>query len=256
MSPMLAVAALIGGLVLGPWLGILVDRVVPRLRLAAEHRCVGCEAGLGRRSLVPVLSWIHRCDACGRSPWLRYPGVDLATAGLLAAVALRFGVTWKLGPYLAVAALLVVLSAIDLETHLLPNLLTWPAIGAGLFVVLVLSGELGDEAGLEAALVGAATFGGFIGVTHLMYEAGMGRGDVKLSVLLGLFVGWVAPDTIGALRLVFYALFVAFLGGGLVGLAYNRIRRRGRAEIPFGPALAAGALLVVLASDPLLGSAS
>ena len=250
---MLAVAAFVGGLVLGPWLGILVDRVVPRLRLAAEHRCVGCEAGLGRRSLVPVLSWFGRCPSCQRSPWLRYPGVDVATAALFAAVALRFGGDWKLGPYLAVAAVLVVLSAIDLETHLLPNLLTWPAIAGGLFVVLVLSGELGDEAGLKAALVGAAAFGGFIGVTHLVYEAGMGLGDVKLSVLLGLFVGWVAPDTIGALRLVFYALFVAFLGGGLIGLAYNRIRRRGRAEIPFGPALAAGALAVVLASGPLLG---
>jgi leader peptidase (prepilin peptidase)/N-methyltransferase len=248
---MLAVTAFLAGLVLGPWLGVLVDRVVPRARLAAEHRCTGCQAGQGARSLLPVIGWYRACPRCGRSPWWRYPLVDLATAGLFAVVALRFGAGWQLAPYLALAAVLVVLSAIDLETHLLPDRLTWPANLSALFVVLVLSGERGDSAGLQAALVGAAVFTGFIGVTHLVHEQGMGRGDVKLSVMLGLFTGWVAPDAVTALRLVLYALFLAFLGGGLVGLVYNLARRRGRAEIPFGPALAAGALVVILTSGSL-----
>jgi leader peptidase (prepilin peptidase) / N-methyltransferase len=250
---MLTVVALVGGLLIGPLLGILVDRVVPRIRLSAEHRCVGCETGLGRGSLVPVANWFQPCLACGRSVWWRYPAVDLATAVVFAALTHRFGASWRLGPYLALGAVLVVLSVIDLETHLLPNRLTWPAIGTGLFLILVVSGELGDAAGARGAFVGAAAFGGFVGLVHLIYEAGMGRGDVKLSLLLGMFVGWLAPGALIALRLVLYALFLAFLGGGLIGLAYNLIRRRGRrAEIPFGPALAAGALAVVLVSGPLV----
>jgi leader peptidase (prepilin peptidase)/N-methyltransferase len=248
----LALAAFVTGLILGPWLGILVDRVVPRLKLAAEHRCVGCEAGQGWGSLWPVRSWFLSCPACGRPARWRYPLVDLASAASFAAVAARFGLGWELGPYLAMAAVLVVLSAIDVETHLLPNRLVWPAIAAGGFGVLVISGQRGDEAGLKGALVGAAVLGGFVGLTHLVHPQGMGRGDVKLSVLLGLFVGWLAPDNLTAVRLALYALFVAFLGGGVVGLAYNLVRRRGKAEIPFGPALALGAMIIVLASGPLV----
>lgn len=250
---MLVLLGLVGGLIVGPWLGVLVDRVVPRIPLAPEHRCVGCEAGLGRRSLIPVVSWFQVCADCARGQRWRYPMVDVVTAGLAAAVAARFGWSWMLGPYLALTAVVIVLSAIDVETHLLPNRIMWPAIGCSLFGVLVISGELGDAGRLRSALVGAAVGGGFIGLTHLVYEAGMGRGDVKLSLLLGLFLGWLAPDAILATRLVLYALLLALLGGGLLGAGYNLILRRGRAEIPFGPALAVGAMVVMLASGSLVG---
>jgi leader peptidase (prepilin peptidase)/N-methyltransferase len=201
---------------------------------------------------MPVASWWQRCGGCGRGQWWRYPLVDLLTAGLFAALALRFGSSAVLGPYLALAAVVVVLSVIDLETHLLRNLVMWPAILGGLFLVLVVSGELNDAEAVRGALVGAAVFGGVIGLMHLVYEAGMGRGDVKLSLLLGLFVGWLASDAFTATRLVLYALLLACLAGGVGGMAFNLARGRGRkAEIPFGPALALGAVVVVLASGTL-----
>ncbi len=251
---MLALSAFIGGLVIGPWLGILVDRVVPRARLAPEHRCVSCATGLSARSLLPVANWFLACAACQRRQFRRYPPVDVATAALFALLAVRFEWSWMLGPYLAVAAVLVVLSAIDIETHLLPNRVMWPAILGGLFVVLVMSGQLDNQEGLRSALLGAAIFGGFIGAAHLAYEHGMGRGDVKLSVLLGLFVGWTEPNALMATRLVLYAIVLALLGGGVVGLVYNTVRRRGRTEIPFGPALAVSAMAVILVSGALSGS--
>ena len=141
------------------------------------------------------------------------PAVDVVTALLFALLAWRFVevdgggglvVDWKLGPYLAIGAVLVVLSAIDIETHLLPNILVWPSIGAGLFTVLVLSGELDGGDGIATALLGGAVFGGFIGVTHLAYEPGMGRGDVKLALLLGLFIGWLQTDLVETARVVLY----------------------------------------------------
>ena len=88
----------------------------------------------------------------------------------------------------------------------------------------------------------------------MLNERGMGRGDVKLALLLGLFVGWLQPDALVAVRLVFYAIILALLGGGIVGLAYNLIRRRGRTEIPFGPALASAALVIILVSPYLAGT--
>ena len=239
------------GLMMGPFLGIIVDRSVDRVRLAPELRCVHCQAGLGWQSLLPG-HWRRRCPQCGQHQGHRYLSVDLATGVLLALIGLRFGPEWRLLPFLALAAVLVVLSVIDFESHLLPNVVVWPSIWISLFLVMVLGGELDDGQGIYAALVGGAVFSGFIGAAHLLYERGMGRGDVKLSLLLGLFLGWLQPDILVAVRLVFYAIFLALFGGGVIGLVVNVVRRRGRAEIPFGPALAAGALVVVLVSPQLV----
>ncbi|MDH3682309.1 MAG: A24 family peptidase [Acidimicrobiia bacterium] len=256
---MLIVAGLaILGLLLGPSLGIVVDRAVDRLRPAAEHRCVHCQHPQGPGSLIPVVGWFRTCQGCDRYTGWRYPAVDVTTAIVFGLLGVRFvddgSIDWKLWPYLALGAVLVVLSVIDIETHLLPNVLVWPAIGVSLFLVFVVSGELGDGDAITAALLGGAIFGGFIGAAHLVHEQGMGRGDVKLALLLGLFVGWVETDLFVVTRLVLYALFLALLGGGLVGLAVNAIRRRGRAEIPFGPALAAGSLAIILVSPAIAGT--
>ena len=240
------------GLLLGPLLGIAVDRTVERLGPAPEHRCTSCHTGLGPASLVPILSWRDRCPSCGLHKGLRYPLVDVATSIVFALIGLRFGVGWMLVPYLCFGAVLIVLSAIDAETHLLPNIIVWPMFLAGLFAVLVISGQLDYPAGISSALLGAAVFTGFIGAAHIIYEPGMGRGDVKLSMTLGLFLGWFQPDLIETTRLVLFTIVVALFGGGLIGLAYNAIRSRGRAEIPFGPALAAATLAVVLISSSIM----
>lgn len=249
---LLVTALLVLGLIVGPLLGVVADRAVRREPLRGEHRCANCRRGQGARSLVPVLNWFQRCVDCGRNKGLRYVSIDLATATVFAVLTLRFGGSWRLLPYLALAATLVVLSAIDVESHLLPNIILWPSIWFALFLIFVLSGELGYAEGIYSALIGGAVFGGFIGAAHVMHEQGMGRGDVKLALLLGLFVGWVQPDGLLAVRLVLYTIFLALLGGGLVGLAYNAARGRRRAEIPFGPALASAALVIIVVSPYLV----
>lgn len=244
------------GVVVGPLLGVIVDRTVTREILQLEHRCTSCSEGLGRSSLIPVVSWKDRCGACGAHKGRRYPLVDLSIALTFAMLGLRFGVGWMLLPYMALAAVLVVLSAIDTETHLLPNVIVWPSFFAGLFIIFVISGQQDYANGIYSALVGAAVFAGFIGAAHLVYEQGMGRGDVKLSMTLGLFLGWLQPGLIDTTRLVLATIFVALLGGGIGGLIYNTVKSRGRAEIPFGPALAAATLVAVLASSSVLDTVS
>ena len=253
----LALAAVLGvlGLIAGPWVGIVVDRAVDRIRLEPQHRCSTCQTGLGSRSLRPVLSWTDHCPSCAEHKGLRYPLVDVATVVVFAALGLRFGWSPMLIPYLALGAVLVALSAIDVETHLLPNIIVWPSIVVGLFLILVFSGEFDYIDGINSALLGAAVFGGFIGLAHVIHEQGMGRGDVKLALLLGLFVGWLQPTPIEATRLVFWTILLALAGGGALGLLYNVMRGRGRAEIPFGPALAIATLVIVLASPAIDGVA-
>lgn len=238
--------------VIGPVLGLVVDRAVEREDPRGGQRCVHCRARQGARSLLPIANWVQRCPSCGRTKGVRYVAVDVVLVAAFVAIGQRFGSSWQLVPYLGLVAALVVLSAIDLETHLLPNIVVWPSIWLALFVILTLSGERGDSAGLYAALIGGGLFGGFIGMAHLLNERGMGRGDVKLALLLGLFVGWLQPDRLMAVRLVFYSIILALLGGGLVGLAFNRLRGRGRAEIPFGPALASATLVIIIASPRLV----
>lgn len=247
-SVLLPLGLLVVGIVVGPWLGIIVDRTVERLPLRPEQRCTGCQAGLGPTSLIPVVNWSGSCPVCGAHKGRRYPLVDMATGLVFAALGARFGVSWMLLPYLALGAVLVVLSAIDTETHLLPNIIVWPTFLAALFAILVISGQRDYVDGIYSALLGAAVFAGFIGAAHLFYEQGMGRGDVKLSMILGLFLGWMQPGLIDTTRLVLATIILALVGGGFVGLLYNLIRRRGRAEIPFGPALAAATVTAVLAS--------
>jgi len=250
----LAVALIALGLVAGPFVGIVVDRAVDRIRLEPQHRCSACQTGLGSRSLRPVLSWTDHCPSCANHKGVRYPLVDVGTVVVFAALGLRFGWSPMLVPYLALGAVLVALSAIDIETHLLPNVIVWPSIVVGLFLILVFSGEFDYIDGINSALLGAAVFGGFIGLAHVVHEQGMGRGDVKLALLLGLFVGWLQPDLIDTTRLVFWTILLALTGGGILGLAYNLVRGRGRAEIPFGPALAVASLVIVVVSPAIAAS--
>lgn len=180
-------------------------------------------------------------------------GVGFVTALAAVLVLIRFEPWWQRAPYLALVVVLVALSRIDAAVHLLPNRIVWPSIAVAL--VVVGAGSLLGAGPMLGALVGAMVFAGVIGGIHLAYPQGMGRGDVKLAVLLGLAIGWPQSSALAAGLLVVHAL-VASSG---VGLAYAALagawRRRevGTVEVPFGPALAAGSLLVIVASPLLVG---
>lgn len=255
-SLLLSLGLMALGVVVGPGLGVVVDRLIDRSSPAPEHRCVTCRAGLGLASLRPVLSWRQRCEGCGHHKGRRYPAIDLATAAVFGSLALRFDSGWMLVPYLALAAVLIVLSAIDFQTHRLPNVVVWPAFVVGLFVILIISGQRDYTGGIYSALLGCAIFAGFLGVAHLIHEPGMGLGDVKLALTLGLFLGWLQPGLIDTARLVLTTIFVALVTGAIGGIVYNAIRSRGRAEVPFGPALAAATLVAVLASGAVFDTVS
>lgn len=243
---------LLVALIAGPWLGIAVDRLIDRTPPTMEHRCCHCAQGLGLSSLMPVYHWRQRCGHCHSRQTARYWSVDGLLSVVFVALGLRFGWSLQLVPYMALAGVLVVLSVVDIETHLLPNIVVWPSIVTGIAITLGLSPFI-DESRWAPAIIGGLVYGGFIGLAHIVYPPGMGRGDVKLALLLGIFIGWVAAEWIDAIRLVMYAMIVASLGGAIGGVLYNLATRRGREEIPFGPALAASALLVIVSSGAILG---
>ena len=182
----------------------------------------------------PVLSWVVEES---RLEGARRAVVVLAAIGLAAAFLVRFGLTARGAIEAFVAAVLVWLSAIDVELRVLPNRIVLPA------AALVLAAQIAAFPGHAVEwVVSALAAAGFLLLPLLLYPAGMGMGDVKLALLLGASLG----------RLVALALVLGLIAAALAGLAL--IARRGLAArkqpIPLGPFLALGAILALLLGTP------
>lgn len=259
-------AALVGALVVGPllnhaitwWLGwrVVVPPLLGRVPAAGElgrarTRCARCDALLAPAGLParPATALAWRCRDCGeRLPaWLT--AVEAATAALYALAAAIVGPEVTLVPVLALVTGLVAMSAVDLAVMRIPTRfvhLTGAAVAAGLVLASVTDGPVRR---LEGAAVGVAVLGGLLLVLHLASPRMLGFGDVRLAVVVGMAVGWFGwrPDypILGSLQAVLNTGLLAGLAGSLVGLALLAVRGRDR-PFPFGPAIAAAGLLVVL----------
>jgi leader peptidase (prepilin peptidase)/N-methyltransferase len=176
----------------------------------------------------------------------------LLNGGLYALAAWRWGAGVEFVAFAALLSTLLVVSVIDVEHSRIPDRITFPAMGAAALVIAVASLVTVEWRRVLAALVGAGLFWGALGVAHLLHPRGMGRGDVKLAVTLGLSLGWVAKAPADAIVLVLAAFFWASVVGTVVGVVLL-VRRRRSAPYPFGPALVAGSVAVLLLSSPLAG---
>jgi leader peptidase (prepilin peptidase)/N-methyltransferase len=204
----------------------------PDLVFKGSH-CPYCKHRLAPWENVPLVSFLAlrgRCRHCRARISLQYPAVEAITGALFALCALQFGFGWPLLAALAVTAVLVAASGIDLRTQLLPDQLTLPLLWLGL-----LSAVMGWFVEPEAAILGAA--GGYL-VLWSVYWAfklatgreGMGYGDFKLLGALGAFVGYVGLIPI---------LLISSIVGAVLGTLWLVVRGKDRATpIPFGQFLA------------------
>jgi leader peptidase (prepilin peptidase) / N-methyltransferase len=186
------------------------------------------------------------------TPWL--PAA--ATAGCLAAgglVGAAVGLAWPLLFLLPLVPVGVALAVVDLRTRLLPTVVVWPTLGMTA-VLAVLSGILeGDRDALVRAGLGAVLVFALFFVLWWIHPAGMGYGDVRLSAVLGLALGYLGwPE----LAIGIYGGFLAFSVPGLLLALLRRDRAVLRAAYPFGPFLLAGALAGVVLGPLWSGLAS
>lgn len=237
MNAAAAVLSLAPGLALGSFLNVVAARVpLRRSVVSPPSACMSCGTRIAWHDNIPVVSWLllrGRCRSCSAAiPWV-YPGVELLTAALVAGCVLAFGVTLEALVAAFFCSVLVVVSATDLEHRIIPNRVVLPAAA----VVLVAQTLLHPSPEWALGALGAS---GFLFAAALAYPAGMGMGDVKLAALIGVVMGSLGLRFVG----VAAGAAIAFGGlGGVVALAMGRGRK---SAIPFGPYLAAGAVVAGL----------
>jgi len=266
LTVFLVILAGLLGLVVGSFLNVVAYRVPAHISLLRESRCPRCDARIKPWHNVPVVSWIAlrgRCADCRAPISARYPIVEAITGAAFVAVT-WWGLTgyadlwgaasrsasgaWALGlvvvALLYFAAVSIVLTLIDLDTHRLPNSIVLPSYvvaGALLTTAALLSN---DWLALLRAVIGMAALYVFYFTLRLVRPSGMGGGDVKLAGVIGLYLGWIGW---GALAV---GAFAAFVFGGLFGVVLMLARRAGRkTAIPFGPWMIAGAWTGVFAGE-------
>ncbi len=253
MHGLVIVGAAALGLLVGAVCNLLIDRVPDKVALTGprEGEVTPPQSWLG----VPAQPWILRL---GRSPGgalpMRWLWVELVTVAAFAELAVQYSETWALVPLLLLTGCLVTVSVIDLQVQRIPDRITFPTFALSVPAIVLVSLVEDVPDAIAGAFVGAAGYFIFLFVTHLIYPAGMGFGDVKLAAVMGLYVGWLgwsgALPVAGPLRLVFYALMLGCILGVGFGLAVQIATRR-RGAFPFGPALALGCYVVVLFASEL-----
>jgi len=276
-----AALAAVFGLIVGSFLNVVIHRL-PRGEsiVRPRSRCPGCGHAISAWENVPVLSYCllrGRCRGCGVKISARYPIVELFTGLVFAAVGLRYGAQLMTPVWCCFAAALIAAAVIDLDHRIIPDEIS---VG-GLLVALVLvptvhvvgGGVLSDA--LWRSLGGALLGGGLlwtVGFLHARVSVSLGRtfahwpgegeaiptpgsldywvwfpglgfGDVKLLAMIGAVVGPVG---------VLETILAASLAGLLGGIIWAFVHRNWSAPFGFGPAIAAGALLVVLVPHPSL----
>ena len=253
---MLAVLAFFIGGSIGSFLNLAADRMpAGRSIVSPRSFCEACGRRLGSLDMVPVFSylWLRgRCRYCGVRIPLRLMVVEAIMGALFAVIFFRHGFAVEFVVLGAALSLLMVVALVDLERGLILNRMIYPSL-----IVLIVLSPFWTELGLtrpflgsesmvasflNSLITGLGAFLVFLAIA-LAYPNGMGGGDVKLAGVIGLLAGFP-----GAL----IALWLGIVSGGLVAIGLLVRRKLGRKDtMPFGPFLALGAVVALLAGGEI-----
>ncbi|ARB46794.1 prepilin peptidase [Alloalcanivorax xenomutans] len=227
-----------------------IEETSPYNLVVPRSRCPHCDHAIRWHENIPVVSWLllkGRCSACGQGISARYPLVELLSALIAAVCAWQFGYGGWLIFVLFASFTLLALAAIDLDTTLLPDAMTFPLLWAGLLAAL-----LGiSPVALPDAVVGAMA--GYLSLWSLYWvfklvtgKEGMGYGDFKLLAALGAWLGWQYLPLVILLSSVVGLVFA-------IGMMARGGLKKGQG-IPFGPYLAIAGWIALLWGDTIVGA--
>ena len=232
------------GLLFGSFLTVVVDRVPRGASIVSPgSACGNCGLHLGFLDLVPVFSWLAlrgKCRRCrmniGKEPLI----LELLTSLAFGLFAWKFGLDWALPAFCVLAVGLIGLSWIDLKTKRLPRQIIYVTAVIGIPLLCLAALVRHEPRRMWMMLLGAGIALAFMAIVYLASRGGMGDGDVRLSPLLGAYLGWLNPGFVAV------GLFLGFFAGAVVGVAMLATGRAGRkTAVPFGPFLALGTIVAV-----------
>ena len=230
------------GMVIGSFLNVCIYRLPASQSIVHPRSCCPqCGHLVRAYDNIPVLSYLllhGRCRDCGARISPRYPLVELLSGAFAAMTVVRFGVGWTAAVVFVLVATFLVITFIDIDHRIIPDVITLPGIPTGLAASFVLDPAPPLVQPLES-LIGILAGGGSLflvawGYQFITRREGMGGGDIKLLAMIGAFFGWPG---------VLFTIFTASLTGTLAGMAVIlRQRADMKLAVPFGPFLAIGAI--------------
>jgi len=233
------------GAAIGSFLNVCIFRLPAETSIVKPRsQCPYCHHPIRNRDNIPLISFIllrGKCRDCGGKISWHYPLVELITALLTLLLFLKFGLTLNFLIFFIFTAVLIVITFIDLDHQIIPDIITLPGIPifslAAIFLVKIPWLEV---------LLGLLIGGGVLFTIAFVYELiskreGMGGGDIKLLAMIGGFLGWKS--------LMFILLFSSF-SGAIVGLTAMIIKKQDmKYAVPFGPFLSAAAVAYLFWGD-------
>ncbi len=232
------IAAFITGCVFGSFYNVVIHRLpLGESIVSPGSRCPGCGNSIAARDNIPLLSYLllgGRCRNCGSRISLRYPLVEAASGLLALALFDRYGLSPQLPIEFIFCSLLLIITMIDFDTMLIPDVLSLPgiALGAGLSFFT-------PRLFWWQSLIGIALGGGVFyliaaGFSFVRHKEGLGGGDIKLLAMIGAFLGWKG---------VVFTIMASSVSGIIIAVPLMWRSPKGLgAHLPFGPFLALGAV--------------
>jgi len=236
------------GLLFGSFANVVIYRLPQKKSVVTPRSaCPKCGNRIAWYDNIPVFSWLlilrGKCRKCRNPISVRYPIVELLTGLVFAAIAYKYGYQWVTLEYIIFAWSLIVVSMIDLDLMILPDVFTLSGIVIGL-----VGAAINPERSFYSALGGVLLGGGFLYAIAYLYlvlrkEEGMGGGDIKLLAWIGAVLGWTSIP---------FVILVSSILGSLVGLGLALRSQAGlKSVIPFGPYLAFAAVLFILGGEAI-----
>ncbi|MFO8111824.1 MAG: prepilin peptidase [Desulfosalsimonadaceae bacterium] len=247
-NPLEITIAFLFGLFIGSFLNVCIYRIPANKSIVMPpSNCPGCHTPIRFYDNIPVLSYIWlfgKCRSCRAPISIRYPMVELLTGAFAGLCVLKFGFTPAAAIYFAFIASLLVVTFIDIDHRIIPDVITLPGIPL-FFGATFLLPDIGPVQSIAGILIGG---GSLLLVAWTYYlltgKEGMGGGDIKLLAMIGAVVGWQ-----GVILTIFTASITGTIVGGALMLASGKNLKL---AIPFGPFLAAGAVISVLYGPELI----
>jgi leader peptidase (prepilin peptidase)/N-methyltransferase len=247
-TPVILAALFVLGTIIGSFLNVCIVRM-PRnasIVFPGSH-CPSCGCTIKFYDNIPLVSYIvlgGRCRSCKTPIALRYFMVELLMGLLMAVLFVHYGLSLVFVLCAAFTAALVVITFIDLQHQIIPDVISLPAIPLGFLCSFFLPWNTWLDSLLGILVGGGVLYMFALGYHLLTKKEGMGGGDIKMLAMIGAFLGWK-----GALA----SLMLAAVAGSLIGVLLIVLKGKNfKYAVPFGPFLAAGAFCAMLYGERLI----